>query len=132
MTSPVRRISAEFYRTDAGNEPVRDFLKSLGRPSSIEMGSDISLVERGCKLGKPWVDQLRRATGSGSEPIYEVRHTVAGLEYRTLFFVYGSRMILTHCFQKTSQRTPVHEIDVAWARMKKWLSEQRKLEGKRR
>ncbi len=100
-----KKVIAEFFRTEAGNEPVRDYLKALGRPVSSEIGADIGTVERCWKLGKPLVDQLRKASGSGTEPIYEVRHTVVGKEYRTLFFVFKNRMVLTHIFQKTTQKT---------------------------
>ena len=121
------RITAKFFRPEAGNEPIRDYLKALGRPASTEIGADIGTVERCWKLGKPLVDQLRKASGTGTEPIYEVRHTVNGKEYRTLFFVFKSRMILTHIFQKTTQKAPKIEIELAWSRMKKWIREEKKL-----
>lgn len=122
----AKKIIAEFYRTEAGNEPVRDYLKALGRPASTEVGADIGTVERCWKLGKPLVDQLRKASGANSEPIYEVRHTVDRKEYRTLFFVFKNRMILVHIFQKTSQKTPKVEIDLAWSRMRMWIAEEKK------
>jgi phage-related protein len=37
-------------------------------------------------------------------------------------------MILTHIFQKTAQKTPKPEIDLAWSRMKKWVTAERKIE----
>jgi hypothetical protein len=42
----AKKIIAEFFRTEAGNEPVRDYLKALGRPSSTEIGADIGTTER--------------------------------------------------------------------------------------
>jgi phage-related protein len=122
----TKKIIAEFFCTEAGNEPVRDYLKALGRPASTEIGADIGTVERCWKLGKPLVDQLRKASGANTEPIYEVRHTYDKKEYRTLFFVFKNHMILTHIFQKTSQKTPKIEIDLAWSRMKMWVSAERR------
>jgi phage-related protein len=73
------------------------------------------------------VDQLKKGFGANTEAIYEVRHTVDGKEFRTLFFVFKNRMILTHIFQKTSRKTPKVEIDLASSRMRLWLGEERKI-----
>jgi hypothetical protein len=31
----AKKIIAEFYRTEAGNEPVREHLRTLGRPAWV-------------------------------------------------------------------------------------------------
>jgi len=49
-------------------------------------------------------------------------------EFRTLFFVYGSIMILVHFFQKKTQKTPKSDLDLAWDRMKKWVRTQKDFE----
>jgi len=121
----IKKIKAEFFRTAVGNEPVRDELLDLGRPVKTEVGTDIRFVENNWRLDRPYVDLLRRGSGRFEESIYEVRHTVEKSEYRTLFFVFGDRMILVHFFQKKTQKTPKKEIDVAWARMKEWVRGER-------
>ena len=118
--APSKRIEAYFFRTAAGNEPVRNALLDLGRPTKTVVGEDIRFVELNWRVDKPYVDRLRSGRGEFEEPLYEVRHTVEGKEYRTLFFVCDARMILVHFFQKTSRRTPKKDIDVAWKRMKEW------------
>ena len=70
--------------------------------------------------------------GEYEETLYEVRHTVDDKEYRTLFFVYGSRMVLVHFFLKKTRKTPLRDMDLAWDRMKSWVREQRKIEAKAR
>ena len=35
------RLGCAFYRTDVGHEPVREWLRSLGREVSKAIGSDI-------------------------------------------------------------------------------------------
>lgn len=119
-----KRVEAEFFKTKATNEPVRDELIKLGRPIKTEIGADILFVERNWKLDRPHVDQLRKQNSSTEKTIYEVRSTVAGKEYRTLFFVYENRMILVHLFEKKTQRTQKREIDIAWDRMKLWMAEE--------
>jgi phage-related protein len=130
----TKKIVAEFFKTAAGNEPVRDVLLKLGRPIKTEIGADIQFVELNWKVDRPYVDQLRQSKSTYEKTIYELRSSVKignnVREYRTLFFVYGNRMILSHLFQKKTQKTPVKEVEVAWDRMKLWLNEEIDLELK--
>lgn len=100
-----------FYRTTRGNEPVRDWLKSLPEPVRKEIGADIGQVQWGWPVGKPLVDGL----GNG---LFEVRTSLDGNIYRVLFCLDGSTMILLHGFQKKTQKTPKSDLDLAWRRMK--------------
>jgi len=120
---PSKKIAARFFKTEGGNEPVRDLLKSLGRPTKTIIGEDIAFVETNWRVDRPYVDRLRSGHGEFEKTIYEVRHTVEGKEYRTLFFVYENLMILVHLFQKTSQKTPKQELDLGWKRMKQFMKE---------
>lgn len=124
-----KKIHAVFYKTDSGNEPVKDELLELGRPTKTMIGEDIKFVEYNWKVDRPYVDQLKKGNGSTEKTIYEVRSKVEDgnvkKEYRTLFFVFNDLMVLVHIFVKKSQKTPKTEIDVAWDRMKKWIKEQK-------
>jgi len=124
-----KKIHAVFYKTDSGNEPVKDELLKLGRPTKTMIGEDIKFVEYNWKVDRPYVDQLKKGIGSTEKTIYEVRSKVEDgnvkKEYRTLFFVFNDLMVLVHIFVKKSQKTPKNEIDVAWDRMKKWIKEQK-------
>lgn len=125
----LKRIKAEFFKTAAKNEPVRDLLHRFGRPIKTQIGEDIRFVEMNWRVDRPYVDQLRAGSGEYEKTIYEARHKVEEEQFRTLFFVYEDRMILTHLFQKKSKKTPKSEIDVAWDRMKQWVGEQKALEA---
>jgi len=46
-------LDARFYRTAAGNEPVRDWLKGLSPADRRVVGYDIGLVEDGWPVGMP-------------------------------------------------------------------------------
>jgi hypothetical protein len=59
------RLECRFYRTDAGAEPVRVWLRSLPRDVMHEIGSDIAAVPRTWPIGRPLVGHF----GSG---LYEV------------------------------------------------------------
>ena len=66
-----KRVQAVFYRTEAGGEPVREWLKSLpSREDRKRIGEDIKTVEFGWPVGMPlrrrWY--LRGTVGPGSKP----------------------------------------------------------------
>ncbi len=130
--SPKKRIHAEFFRSDAGREPVREDLKALGRPAKTVVGEDVRFVELNWRVDRPYVDRLRSGHGQYEETLYEVRHTLEALEYRTLFFVYEARMVLVHFFPKKARKTPKREIELGWERMKLWVREQRAVEAETR
>jgi hypothetical protein len=46
-----KRIPAIFFRTEAGGEPVREWLKSLSREDRKQIGTDIMTVEFGWPIG---------------------------------------------------------------------------------
>ena len=105
------RFACRFYRTDAGSEPVRDWLKSLPTEVRKDIGSDIQQVQWRWPLGKPLVD----AFGGG---LFEVRTSFGGDIYRVLFCLDGSTMVLLHAFKKTSRQTPKPDLELARKRKK--------------
>ncbi len=129
MEQREKKIHAVFYKSESGNEPVKDELLILGRPTKTTIGEDIKFIEYNWKVDRPYVDQLKKGNGSTEKTIYEVRSKVKDgnnkKEYRTLFFVFENLMVLTHLFLKKTQKTPNAEIDVAWDRMKRWMKDQR-------
>src|SRR5271168_1391228 len=87
-----KRVPAVFYRTAAGGEPVRAWLKAL--PSSEDrkrIGVDIKTVEFGWPLGMPVCRPLRGG-------IYEVRTRLEQNRIaRILFYIDAKgRMVLLH------------------------------------
>jgi len=70
-----KRAPAIFFRTEAGGEPVREWLKSLPYSEDRKrIGVDIATIEFGWPIGMP----VCRALGGG---IYEVR---TDLEYNRI------------------------------------------------
>jgi hypothetical protein len=76
------RLDAVFFRSRGGNEPVRQWLKSLGTEQRKAIGEDIAYVQFKWPIGKPRVDHLRGA-------IWEVRSSLDNRIARTLFAVEG-------------------------------------------
>jgi len=99
-------LVAVFYRTSAGNEPVREWLQSLTKPEKFRVGVDIWKVQSEWPIGMPHV----RPLGSG---LHEVRSSLPQGIARVLFAVDGDEMVLLHGFIKKTQKTPQEALALA-------------------
>lgn len=115
MNNPLEKIiSAKFYRTPAGNEPVLDWLKGLNKEDRKTIGNDIRTVEMGWPIGMPVCRKLEGHSG-----LREVRSEISdGCIARIIFYINGNEMILLHGFVKKDRKIPKSEIDLAINRKK--------------
>ena len=105
---PVLRVV--FYRTETGNEPVREWLKGLEREDRKAVGQDVKTAQYGWPLGMPLIRKL--------EPgLWEVRSHIAQGITRVIFTVDDGVMVLLHGFVKKSQRTPPGDLRTARQRL---------------
>lgn len=112
MPDQSKRVSAAFYRSDRGNEPVREWLKSLSWADRQVIGRDIAVVEFGWPIGMPTC----RTLGKG---IWEVRSDVSdGRIARVMFCIAEGQMVLLHGFIKKQQQTPAGDLALAQNRQK--------------
>jgi hypothetical protein len=51
-------LSVNFFATEAGSEPVREWLKDLSAQDRKTIGEDIKTVQFGWPLGMPLVDHI--------------------------------------------------------------------------
>jgi phage-related protein len=109
-----RPLNVVFFKTDTGNEPVREWLKALSKEDCKVIGTDILTVQYAWPVGKPLVDNL----GDG---IWEVRSRLDNRIARTLFAMVDQEIVLLHGFIKKQQRTPQDELDLAKKRKKQYL-----------
>jgi phage-related protein len=112
--SREKGVQAVFYRTEAGGEPVREWLKSLSADDRKRIGEDIKTVEFGWPVGMP----VCRSVGSG---IYEVRSDLARNRIARVLFYFDrlGRMVLLHGFIKKTQKTPDDDLELARRNKKK-------------
>ena len=112
MTNEVPPIVLQvtFFRTEAGTEPVRDWLKGLQPTERRLIGEDIKTVQIGWPLGMPLVRKLEQG-------LWEVRVTLDHKIARVLFTTLDGRMVLLHGFVKKSQKTPQSDLDLAKSRL---------------
>ncbi len=110
MSAIERKLSARFFKTDHGNEPVREWLLKLPKAERKVIGDDVLKVQYCWPIGKPLVGNL----GQG---LWEVRSSVGDRIARLIFHVEGSTMVLLHGFIKKTQKTPKHELEIAMKRL---------------
>ncbi|MEI6257045.1 MAG: type II toxin-antitoxin system RelE/ParE family toxin [Planctomycetota bacterium] len=109
-------LEVVFFRTEAGNEPVRDWLRGLVREDRKTLGEDIKTAQFGWPRGMPLIRKL--ATG-----LWEVRSHISTGIARVMFTVDGQTMVLLHGFQKKSLRTPPADLMTAKRRLTQLRSE---------
>lgn len=110
MDEPI--LSVVFFRTEAGAEPVREWLRELTVEDRKTIGIDIKTVQYGWPLGMPLVRKM--------EPgLWEVRCDIADGIARVLFTAKAGQMVLLHGFVKKTQKTPDNELKTARNRLKK-------------
>jgi phage-related protein len=106
-----KHITVRFYRSPSGNEPVRDWLKSLPSREKLTLGTDIKTVEFGWPVGLP----VCRGLGDG---LWEVRSRLNKRIGRVIFYISDGTMWLLHAFIKKQQKTPAADLNIARKRKK--------------
>jgi phage-related protein len=107
IDDPNKKITVLFYKTEAGGEPVRDWLKSLSTEEKKLIGADIKTVEYGWPIGMP----ACRPLGKG---LFEVRTNLPTRIARVIFYVdKQQRMILLHGFIKKTPKTDEDDLELA-------------------
>jgi phage-related protein len=92
-----RKLDAIFFRTDAGTEPVREWLLSLAKSERKIIGDDVLKVQYCWPIGKPLVGNL-------GEGLWEVRSSLGDRIARVIFCVERRAMVLLHGFVKRLKR----------------------------
>jgi phage-related protein len=106
-----RKIPVVFYRTPAGTEVVRNWLRALNDRERNVIGQDLMRVQYRWPVGMP----LCRPMGDGT---WEVRSDLPSDRIaRVLFSVAQGKILVLHGFIKKSRKTP--DADLALARKRK-------------
>lgn len=111
MAEASRKIPIVFYRTPAGAEVVRDWLRSQSAADRAIIGQDLTRVQFRWPIGMP----LCRPLGEG---LWEVRSDLASNRIARLFFcIAEGRLVALHAVIKKTRKTP--EADLRLARKRK-------------
>ena len=102
-----RKIPVVFYRTLAGTEVVRNWLRDLNEEDRDAIGQDLMRVQYRWPVGMP----LCRAMGEG---LWELRSDLSRNRIaRILFSVRGGKILVLHSFIKKTQKTPDDDLALA-------------------
>ena len=107
----AKRIPVAFFTTEAGAEPVREWLRSLDKADRALIGEDLQTLEFGWPIGMP----LCRPMGQG---LFEVRTNLKDRIARVMFGIVEGKLVVVHGFIKKSQATPASDIELARKRLK--------------
>jgi len=99
-------LTVRFFKTAAGNEPVRDWLKLRTPEEKRAIGEDIKAVEFSWPVGYPQVAKL-------DKDLWEVRTNLPDGICRVFFTVWKQHMVLLHSIIKKSKKTPKQDLDHA-------------------
>ena len=111
MGAERKIVDVQFYKSDTGSVPVKEWLKKLTAAEKKNIGDDIRTVEFGWPIGMPLVRKID--TG-----LWEVRSNLSNNRIsRVLFTVYSDMMILLHAFIKKASKTPKNDLKTAKRRM---------------
>jgi phage-related protein len=111
MKGPARKTIVVFYRTHAGVEVVRDWLRKLPPADRNVIGQDLMRVQFRWPVGMP----LCRPLGGG---LWELRSDLTSNRIaRVLFCFTEGQLIALHGFIKKTQKTPDAELALARKRM---------------
>lgn len=112
----MKRI--EFYKTANGTSPVEEFLESLDDSQARKVLWVLRLVRELNPIPSNYFTKM-----VNSDDIWEVRVQFGGNIFRLLgFFDCAKLIILTHGFQKKTQKTPKQHIELAESRKRDYLS----------
>ncbi len=112
MIKSRKKVSAAFYVSSSGSEPVKDWLLKLSKQDRKSIGEDIKTVEFGWPIGMPTCKPM----GNG---LYEVRTNLTDKRIsRVLFCFSEKKMVLLHGFIKKTPKTPKPDLDLSIKRKK--------------
>jgi len=109
-------FTVEFYETEAGKCPVREFLDELKDSDSDDFAAVVAGLAK-LRHRQYHREPLSKALGGG---LFELRH-VGKLNTRVLwFFMKDRRIVAVHGIRNKGQAIPARELDTARERMSDW------------
>jgi phage-related protein len=114
MPRPTRKTPVVFYRSAAGAEVLRDWLRGLAPADRNIIGQDLMRAQFRWPVGMP----LCRPLGGR---LWEVRSDLTGHRIaRVLFCFSEGRLLVLRGFIKKTQKTPDAELALARKRMREF------------
>ena len=114
MPKPPQKVPVVFYRTPAGSEVVRDWLKRLPAPDRNAIGQDLMRVQFRWPVGMPLCRPMR-------DGVWELRTDLSGNRIaRLLFSFLDGHLVALSGFIKKTRKTSDDEIERALKRKREF------------
>ncbi|MDD3275867.1 MAG: type II toxin-antitoxin system RelE/ParE family toxin [Kiritimatiellales bacterium] len=98
-----------FYKTEGGRSPIRDFLESLSSKQAKKAAWVMGLVEDLDQVPGQYFQKM-----VNTDDLWEIRVKAGSDIFRFLGFFDGPKLVvLSHAFQKKTQKTPQQAIRLA-------------------
>jgi len=111
-----------FYETDTGRSPVEEFLDTLSTKQVLKAAWVINLVEDMDVVPAQYFEKM-----PNTDDLWEIRVKVVGNIFRFLGFFDGRKLVvLSHAFQKKTQKTPRQAIRLAEERKRAYFRRKKK------
>lgn len=111
MADKTPKILLRFYRTDAGGEPVLEWLKEQPKSHRKQIGQDLMRAQYRWPVGMP----LCRPLGKG---LYEIRTSLPNNTISRVFVCQvGDELVALHSVVKKTQQTDPGDLKLARKRM---------------
>ena len=105
-------VPVRFYRSEAGRDPVLDWLRGLDKEDRRTIGLDLMRVQFGWPIGMPLVRSLK-------DGLWEVRSSLPSQRIARLIVCFHDRMLVVlHGFIKKTQKMPMDDLNLAKRRTK--------------
>ena len=104
-----------YFISSSGQNPVKDFIDSLEKPSQAKI---LRLFQTISLYGLPTVlPHIKKLTGT---PLYELR-ILCKDNIRFIYFApIKERIVILHGFTKTTNKTPLRELNTALKRFQEY------------
>ena len=107
-----QKVPLIFYRTAAGNEPVREWLKGLEESERHAIGKDLLRAQWRWPVGMPLCRPLKNG-------LWEIRTALPTKRTaRVLICLYNDHLVALHGFIKKTWSTPDSDLAIARKRQK--------------
>ena len=111
-----------FYKTLTGQEPIEAFLEMLSSKQAQKVAWVLNLVEELDLVPAQYFQKM-----PNTEDLWEVRVRIGSNIFRLLGFFDGPRLVvMSHAFQKKTQKTPRQAIRLAEERRRDYFRRKKK------
>jgi phage-related protein len=112
----------KFYATSTGRSPIEEFLDTLSAKQAQKVTWTLNLLEEMESVPTQYFQKM-----VNTDDLWEVRVKAGSNIFRLLGFFDGAKLVvLSHAFQKKTQKTPRQAIKLAEERKRDYFTRKKK------